>query len=122
MAELDGADEHEEDDGLHNVARTNDDFLMNAEKKQALTLINTNARSLCPKFDSLVECFEELHVVISIVTETWFRDGEDLELRLFDLEHGFGLRTLTKNRAPDPVTGVAHGGVAIFLQEKYWKL
>lgn len=29
-------------------------------KKTKLTIINTNARSLCPKIESLLDCFEEL--------------------------------------------------------------
>ena len=43
-----------------------------------LTLINTNARSLCPKVNSLITCFEELEASLAIVTETWLTDGERL--------------------------------------------
>ena len=33
-----------------------------------LILINTNTRSLCPKMNSLIECFAELNVDIGVVT------------------------------------------------------
>ena len=45
------------------------------KKKDTLTIINTNARSLIPKIDSLDECFGELEADIAVVTETWMRDG-----------------------------------------------
>ena len=91
------------------------------EKKNKLTIINTNARSLCPKIDSLVECFEELSVDISIVTETWLKDCQDTSQVLSDLELGFGLASLTRNRDPNPLTGLAHGGVAIIYRKKVGK-
>ena len=98
-----------------------DSSLLNLEKKNVLTVINTNARSLCPKIDSLVECFEELGVDISIVTETWFKDCPELDQRLSDLERGFGLCSLTRNREPNPLTGVAHGGVAVIYKKTMGK-
>ena len=66
-----------EDDGPLNVAYQNDDSAINLEKKDNITLINTNTQSLCPKMESLIECFEELSVDIAIVTETWFRTDSD---------------------------------------------
>ena len=44
-----------------------------------LTIINTNARSLCLKINSLVDCFEELDAAIGIITETWMSDGRGLD-------------------------------------------
>ena len=40
------------------------------KKENMLTIINTNARSLCPKLDSLVNCFTELTADVGIITET----------------------------------------------------
>lgn len=91
-----------------------------AEKDtKELTIINTNARSLCPKIDSLVACFEELRAHIAIVTETWFKDGPALDSDLLDLEHATGLGAVTLNRPPNPVTGVSHGGVAVFFRKSF---
>ena len=47
--------------------------------KLNLTVLNTNARSLCPKIGSLVDCFSELKAAIGVVTETWLADGVSLQ-------------------------------------------
>ena len=86
------------------------------KKKHNLTIINTNARSLCPKIDSLVTCFTELEVDLAVITETWLKDGPQLDTDLDDLDKGAGLKTITLNRQPHPTTGVAHGGVAIMYR------
>ena len=82
-------------------------------KKNKLTVINTNARSLCPKIESLIDCFEELQVDIAIVTETWYKSGPEFDQGLSKLELGAGLCSLVLNRDPNPTSGIAHGGVAI---------
>ena len=82
------------------------------EHKQMSTLINvtnTNARSLCPKIDSLIDCFEEMDATIGIITETWLADGETLEKDIHDLAKGAGLGMVCLNRQPRN-RGVAHGG------------
>ena len=43
-----------------------------------LSIINTNARSLAPKLGSLVDCMVETDTKLAVVTETWFREGQDL--------------------------------------------
>ena len=85
------------------------------KKKDTLTVINTNARSLCPKIDSLVQCFSELDVDIAVITETWLKDGDALSEDLKDLEMGAGISSLVLNRAPNS-RGVSHGGVGIFYK------
>ena len=81
-----------------------------------LLFLNTNARSLCPKIESLLDCFEEMNASVGIVTETWLSDGQSLDDDLADLEHGAGLKFLVKNRPPGP-RGVSHGGVAIAFRK-----
>ena len=90
----------------------------NLERKNTLTLINTNARSLCPKLNSLIDCYEELEVDFGIITETWFKDGTDLDRDLSDLELGAGIASVVLNREPNASTGVAHGGVAVLYKKK----
>ena len=87
------------------------------KKKDTLTIINTNSRSLCPKIDSLVQCFKELDVDIAVITETWLKDGVPLDDDLRDLEIGAGLGSLVLNRKPNPRTGDSHGGVGIFYRK-----
>ena len=55
-----------------------------------INIINTNARSLCPKIDSLIDCFEELDVTLGVVTETWLADGDSLDRDIQDLAKGAG--------------------------------
>ena len=81
-----------------------------------MTIINTSARSLTPKIDSLIECFSELEVDIAVVTETWMRTGEELDRNLQDLSLGSGIGALFRNRAPN-ARGVAHGRVGVFFRQ-----
>ena len=85
----------------------------NLDKKNSLTFKNTNSRLLCPKIESLIDCYEELEVDVGIITETWFKDGPELDQSLMDLELGAGI-----NREANPSTGVAHGGVAVLYKNK----
>lgn len=77
-----------------------------------INIINTNARSLCPKIDSLIDCFEEMNVTLGVVTEMWLADGESLDRDVQDLAKGAGLGMICLNRRPND-RGVAHGGVAV---------
>ena len=52
------------------------------------TIINSNARSLCPKVNSFIECFNEFDVQLAVITETWFGDSQGLEKDLDDLLPG----------------------------------
>ena len=57
-----------------------------------------------------------MSVDIAVVTETWLKDGPDLEQDLRDLEDGAGLCAITLNRPPNH-TGVSHGGVAVITRK-----
>ena len=107
--QLDGMD----DDALSEAEEEEErkDTLMSTK----LAIINTNARSLCPKITSLIDCIDELEATVAVVTETWLADGEPLERDIADLAHGAGLGLIHRNRAPN-VHGVAHGGVAVVFR------
>ena len=77
-----------------------------------MTIINTNARSLSPKIDSLLVCLTELKSSIAVVSETWLKDCPELEKDVEDLEEGSGYTMLYKNREPND-RGFSHGGIAI---------
>ena len=81
---------------------------MNSINKDVLTFLNTNARSLCPKFESMLDNFKELDCCFGVVTETWLKDGKLLEDQLRDVQDGHGLSVIYKNRKPN-TRGVAHG-------------
>ena len=71
------------------------------DNKGLLTILNTNARSLCPKIDSLIDCMNELDANIAVVTETWLRDGEGLDEDIRELSDAAGLNMLYRNRRPN---------------------
>ena len=88
------------------------------EKKEYIdfTFINTNARSVCPKINSLIDNIEELDTALTVATETWLADGRTLEEDKQDLLLGAGLSLICRNRKPDH-RGVAYGGVGLFFKE-----
>ena len=68
ICQLDGHDDSILDD-ISDDESEKDESIKSMNKQ--VNIINTNARSLCPKIDSLVDCFEELNGTVGIVTETW---------------------------------------------------
>ena len=84
--------------------------------KTNFSIVNTNARSLCPKIRSLLDCFSELNTDIAVLTETWLSDGPTLDEDIEDLRLGAGVGLLVRNRAVGP-RGHSHGGVAIAYRE-----
>ena len=82
------------------------------ENKPLLTILNCNARSLCPKIESLIDCFNETDCTVAIITETWLRGGKEQEDVRELLEEGNDLSFITKNRPEPAANGVHYGGVA----------
>ena len=62
------------------------------------TILNTNARSLCLKIDSMIDCFNEMDCLLGIITETWLADGDTLQRDIADLSAGAGIGMLCRNR------------------------
>ena len=92
-----------------------------SNKLERHTLLNTNARSLCPKIDSLIDNINELECTFAVITETWLNDGEYLEQGKLDLQDGEGLSIITRNRKLGN-RGVAHGGVCVMARESRAKM
>ena len=88
-----------------------------AENITNFTVINTNTRSLCPKITSLIDCITETDTKIAFVTETWLKDGQELEEDVADLSAGAGLGLLARNRNVPAANGVTYGGVAVLWRE-----
>ena len=83
-----------------------------AGKHDDFVIINTNARSLCPKVDSFIDNFNELEASLAVITETWMNPEADLETDLEDLALGAGIGMLVRCRPPS-ANGVSYGGVAV---------
>ena len=73
---------------------------------------------LVPKLVSLVDCFTETDARIAIVTETWFKNRDELERLAEDLSLGEGIGMLHKNRDPNQ-NGVSYRGVAVLWRESF---
>ena len=67
-------------------------------KDYVFTFINTNARSLGPKINSLIDCFEEMEVAFGVITETWLAGGAGLQEDVEHFEAGAGIGLLTRSR------------------------
>ena len=89
----------------------------NNKTVKPITIITTNARSLCPKIDSLVDCMEEMDSAIGMIPETWLADSPSLGTDIDELRALTGLNLIYRNRDPNS-NGVAHGGVAIVFREE----
>ena len=115
IGQLDGCDDDVLDDIEHAESQEN------KKEVKPITIVNTNARSLCPKIESLIDCLEEMDAAIGIVTETWLSDGPSLARDIADLEAGAGVSLICRNRRPG-ASGVAHGGVAIAFKPEECKM
>ena len=80
----------------HSISTVNDTYIEDAGKDLYLTLINTNARSLCPKIESLVTCMDELEASFGVVTGTWLSSSPGLTDDLEDIRGSLGLACLLK--------------------------
>ena len=80
------------------------------------TILNTNARSLCNKICSLLDCFEDMNADLAFVSETWMTEGETLSEDLEDLSLGSGIGMLARCR-PAGNRGFLHGGIALAFRE-----
>lgn len=85
----------------------------NDRKNIPMNFISTNACSLAPKMESLIECFTELDLTFAVITESWLRDDDQLRSTIVDLNEGEDLHLLTRNRKSHNGRRVAGGGVAV---------
>ena len=90
-------------------------------KHEKFCFINTNARSLYPKTDSLIDYFNELDTVLGVVTETWLHGGDTTDRYVQDLQDRAGLSAIYRSR-PAGVRGLVHGGVAILAKDNRARL
>ena len=79
--------------------------------KLRLCVSITNARSLAPKINSLIDNFSELDLHFSKITESWLREGQPLRDAVHDLNAGCNLDMLTHNRPTKNGRRTAGGGI-----------
>ena len=81
-----------------------------------LSIISANARSLLPKLESLSDHLHESSVHFALVTETWLQDGKNLEELAADLENGYSLAMICRNRTAAAANGRQYGGIAFIYR------
>ena len=84
-------------------------------------VMNTNARSLAPKMESLADCMTELEADVSVVTETWLQNRA-VEGATIDAAGEHGLDSFMLNRSVIAANGRQYGGVGIFSRSSSTKL
>ena len=87
-----------------------------SKKLRSLSFISTNARSLAPKLESAIDCFDELDLDFAVITESWLRDGPQLRKSIDDLKEGRDIDMLTMNRRTRS-NKTAGGGIAILFNK-----
>ena len=83
-----------------------------SNETNGFVILNTNARSLAPKMNSFVDCFNETDCKLAIITETWFGSSSDHAQDMDDVHLSTGIAWITRNRPP-VASGVCYGGLAI---------
>ena len=83
---------------------------------RSISFINTNARSLMRKVDSLGDSFDELDLNFAQVTETWLQSNTDTGDLALKLRDGFSLGILFRNRSNVARNGRQYGGVALIFR------
>ena len=57
----------------------------NIENKEVLNVLSTNARSVAPKIDCLVDYLEQMDTTVAILSETWLSDSDELHIHITDI-------------------------------------
>ena len=81
-----------------------------------LSVITANARSLVHKLESLFDCVSERQVDFGCVTETWIKEGKQLQDLTDELKHAYSLGIISRSRQPNANNARAYGGVAIIYR------
>ena len=109
--------------GENTVMDVDDNNTTNEKRSpHSISFINTNARSLTPKMQSLDDCFQEKCLDLAIITETWFQTGRDRDELVADARDNYALGVLTRERDTAARNGRQYGGVAIIFRLRTTKL
>ena len=84
--------------------------------RHSLSFINTNARSLGPKVESLLDCMHEKSCDLAMVTETWYQDNRAGTEEIEQYAARFSLGSILRNRTSVSSNGRQYGGVAFFFR------
>ena len=108
----------DEDNFADAVVLPPDDENNTDKSYRPLSFINTNARSLAPKVESLFDCMFEKECDLGFVTETWFQDNRTYYDAVREYPSRFSLGIIQRNRSLCASNNRQYGGVAIFFRQK----
>ena len=96
----------------------NDTTLLSTENIANFNILLTNARSLQPKIESLMDYFSELNSNCALISEMWLKENTTYEKMKTDVCEGEGVGMIAKHRNKVR-RGVAmmEGGVAIMFKK-----
>ena len=106
----------ENNEELPDISQTEEERRKEQRERRDFSFMVSNARSLLPKIQSLLENFSELNVGFAMISETWLRDNSDNKHLTIDLKQGHGLSIIQKNRYKTKSGALVRGGgVAIIF-------
>ena len=117
IPQVDGAyydsdlEDEDENDSNNDYSACDDGSIKQVKDQFGIRFLLTNARSLKPKIDSLVDAFTSLDLHFASVTETWYKGGSRMNDDIVELEGRSGIRVLHRSR--DGRSARAGGGVAL---------
>ena len=100
----------EDENDVFNARRKNTP--KNKRSCHELTFLNINARSLKPKFISLVDCFDEKQADFATVTETWLQSDRSTEDFKAEVRERYAMGIISRERSEVAANGRKYGGVA----------
>ena len=83
-----------------------------------LSFINTNARSLLPKLDSLCDCMFEKGCDFALITETWLQDNRMTDECLTECVNRYAVGIISRNRSICATNNRQYGGVSVIFRRK----
>ena len=86
--------------------------------RRFVSFINTNARSLLPKMDSLCDCLIEKDCDFALVSETWLQTNRLTEEALAEYMQKYSIGLIGRNRTTCAVNNRQYGGVAVVYRKK----
>ena len=108
----DDSDLEDDENDFNNDSASDDGSIKQVKDQFGIRFLLTNARSLKPKIDSLVDAFTSLDLHFASVTETWYKEGSQLNDDLVELEGKTGVRVLHQSR-DGRSSRTGGGGVAL---------
>ena len=104
----------------YNESNVNTNINKKCSKRQfTFNLLLTNARSLAPKMNSLLEYIDECDVAAAIVSESWLKPGPDLKQEVLNLKNEENVDLFHFSRKLSKKGRPAGGGVAIIANRSF---